>query len=620
MARGFLSGIVWGGLFSGVCLGAWSLAGEYPARGAMISPPSGTVDSQVLASADPGSDVPTDPPVPEVSDPKDGSAPLIVQDPEAGEVAKPKPDLSQPGRRPVAETGIDRPELPKGSLNAPSAPVAVGADTKPLAPPVVGGAPDLPASGLPAASTAPVIAGRDAPIKPGASAPLPGAPAPEARPIIVTGPAQPPAPVVPSADSALVAERTDVTPDPTSEPVNPEPATPEPVTPDPEVAEPLTPKPEVAEPVAPEPEVAEPVTPEPEVAEPVTPEPEVAEPVTTEPEVAEPVTPEPELAEPVTPEPEVAEPVTPEPGAPGSEGPELALVPPAPSVSPLFERTDPVPEPDIATQPPIAPTVGKPARSLIGRGPEPLDDPEPQPEIVEGLTPVGALTADSPLIRFAATVEAPAGVPRMAVVLVDDGSGPLGPSALQSFPFPVSFAIAPSHPDAAGAAKGYRDLGFEVLVLGDLPEGAQASDVEVTISGILDAVPQAVAVLEAPGGSLQENRAIAGQVASYLAGSGHGLVMQPKGLNTAQKLALKDGVPAVTIFRDFDGEGQDATVIRRTLDQAAFRARQEGGVVMMGRLRADTITALVLWGLQDRSGTITLVPVSTVLTEALSDG
>ncbi len=106
--------------------------------------------------------------------------------------------------------------------------------------------------------------------------------------------------------------------------------------------------------------------------------------------------------------------------------------------------------------------------------------------------------------------------------------------------------------------------------------------------------------------------------ASYLAGSGHGLVMQPKGLNTAQKLALKDGVPAVTIFRDFDGEGQDATVIRRTLDQAAFRDRQEGGVVMMGRLGADTITVQVLWGLQDRSGTITLVPVSTVLTEALA--
>lgn len=536
MARGFLSGVVWGGLFSGICLGAWSLSADYPSRSALIPAPSGAVDSTLLGAADPRAPVPADPPAPEATDPKDTSAPVIVQAPDAGAVTKPKPDLSEPGRRPVAETGIDRPDLPKGGLNAPTAPVAVGADTTPLAPPLVGAAPDLPGSGLPAVSTAPVIAGRDAPIKPGAGAPLPDAPTPEGKPIIVTGPAQPPAPAVPNADSALV----DVTPEPAFKTVT-------------------------LDPVAPAPETQDPVTPAGQTTDPVTPDPAVA-----------------------------------------------------PAPAPLFEQAEPLPEPVIATQPPVAPTVGKPARSLVGRAAEPQEDPAPQPAPAEGVTPVGALTADSPLIRFAAKVDAPADVPRMAVVLVDDGSGPLGPSGLQSFPFPVSFAIAPAHPDAAAAVKGYRDLGFEVLVLGDLPEGARASDVEVTMSGILEAVPQAVAVLEAPGGSLQENRAIAGQVASYLAGSGRGLVMQPKGLNTAQKLALKDGVPAVTVFRDFDGEGQDATVIRRTLDQAAFRARQEGGVVMMGRLRADTITALVLWGLQDRSDSIALVPVSTLLTEAVA--
>lgn len=58
-------------------------------------------------------------------------------------------------------------------------------------------------------------------------------------------------------------------------------------------------------------------------------------------------------------------------------------------------------------------------------------------------------------------------------------------------------------------------------------------------------------------------------------------------------------------------------LIRRTLDQASFRARQEGGVVMMGRVRANTVSALVQWGLQDRGNEITLVPVSTVLTESL---
>ena len=67
------------------------------------------------------------------------------------------------------------------------------------------------------------------------------------------------------------------------------------------------------------------------------------------------------------------------------------------------------------------------------------------------------------------------------------------------------------------------------------------------------------------------------------------------------------------MFRDFDESGQDATVIRRFLDQAAFRARQEGSVIMVGRLRPATISALLLWGLQDRAASVRLTPISEVL-------
>nr|WP_320179439.1 divergent polysaccharide deacetylase family protein [Roseovarius pacificus] len=73
-------------------------------------------------------------------------------------------------------------------------------------------------------------------------------------------------------------------------------------------------------------------------------------------------------------------------------------------------------------------------------------------------------------------------------------------------------------------------------------------------------------------------------------------------------------MPSTTVFRDFDAKGQDATVIRRFLDQAAFKAGQdENGVVMVGRLRPDTISALLLWGLQDRASSVALAPVSAVL-------
>ncbi len=69
----------------------------------------------------------------------------------------------------------------------------------------------------------------------------------------------------------------------------------------------------------------------------------------------------------------------------------------------------------------------------------------------------------------------------------------------------------------------------------------------------------------------------------------------------------------VSILRDFDGEGQDARTKRRFLDGAAFRARQDGSVVMLGRLTPDTLSALLLWSLQDRAASVAMVPVSAVL-------
>lgn len=115
------------------------------------------------------------------------------------------------------------------------------------------------------------------------------------------------------------------------------------------------------------------------------------------------------------------------------------------------------------------------------------------------------------------------------------------------------------------------------------------------------------------GDGLQGAREVSDQVAEVLLASGHGLVMLANGLNTAQKLASREGVPAATVFRDFDGKGQNATVIRRFLDQAAFKADQEGGVIMVGRVHDETLSALMVWGLQDRASTVSLAPVSAVL-------
>jgi polysaccharide deacetylase 2 family uncharacterized protein YibQ len=219
-----------------------------------------------------------------------------------------------------------------------------------------------------------------------------------------------------------------------------------------------------------------------------------------------------------------------------------------------------------------------------------------------------------PLEKFAADFANPEGKPLMSIVLIDDGSSPIGFDALSSFPYPLSFAVDADWPGAAEAAAKYRAAGFEVLAMADLPEGAGAADTEVAMQAYLEAVPEAVAILEGTESGLQSSREAAEQLAPILLDSGHGIVMHPKGLNTAQKLLSREGVKAATVFRDFDAKGQEATVIRRFLDQAAFKAGQEdGGVIMLGRMRAETVSALLLWGLQDRASRVALAPVSAVL-------
>lgn len=243
-----------------------------------------------------------------------------------------------------------------------------------------------------------------------------------------------------------------------------------------------------------------------------------------------------------------------------------------------------------------------------------LDEAPPERAPEAGEADQAGAGAEGALLRNAVAVEVPQGRPLMAIVLIDEGNDALGLEALGAFPYPLSIAIPASRADAGEAAARYREAGFEVLLVVDLPEGAGPSDVETAMAAWLDRVPQAAAVIEGDGTGLQSSREASAQLAPILLETGHGLVMRPNGLDTAQKLIAREGVPSATLFRDFDGQGQNAAAVRRFLDQAAMRAgQQEAGVIMLGRLRADTISALLLWGLQDRAASVALVPVSAVL-------
>ncbi|KIC48573.1 divergent polysaccharide deacteylase family protein [Tateyamaria sp. ANG-S1] len=488
MARGFLSGILWGGVVSVAGAAALSIASDSPTG----------PDAVVLAPQ--GADAPQT---------GTGETPQTIGD----------ADLVRDG---------DVPQVGSPEPDDVTAAEAAGADTPTV--PQTGDAEDL-STPADADDGARIAVDSTAPAQPSVQGDAPTAPTDETELSISTDPAQPPAPDVPDAPSAF-SEEASVVPDGTD-----------------------TPGAEAPAPAAPG------TTPAPQA-------PEVADsPVAVEPDPA------------------------PEQTQDRTAGLPSAL--------------DPATDTD-------RPSIGRPATSLIDRDTAPDDTTEAAPTETAEVTPAGP-----PMEAFAAPFENPEDKPLMSIVLIDNGAdltgGTVGLAALQSFPYPLSFAVNASLPDAAERAAEYRGQGFEVAVLLDMPTGATAADAEVTLSAAIDAVPQAVAVMEGTGIGLQESRDVSDQVAAAVLASGHGLVLQSKGLNTAQKLAAREGVPAGLIFRDFDSAGQTPTVIRRFLDQAAFRAGQEGAVIMVGRVQPDTISALLLWGLQDRAERVALSPVSAAL-------
>ena len=246
--------------------------------------------------------------------------------------------------------------------------------------------------------------------------------------------------------------------------------------------------------------------------------------------------------------------------------------------------------------------------------PDATDEAEIEIEVAEqGQAPLadGAGTGRA-LSDFGAPFEA-ADLPLMSVVLLDDGSLSDAPVAVAAVPFPVSVALDPTQPGAIDRMQAYRAAGIEVLARAKLPEGAQPADVAVTMEGSFAALPQTVALIDVGEGGLQSDQAVTAAAISALAQDGRGLVTVSRGLNTALREAESQSVPAATIYRDLDSEGQDARVIRRFLDQAAFRARQESGVVLLGRVRPDTLSALQLWGQANRATQVSVAPISAVL-------
>ncbi|MFN3644573.1 MAG: divergent polysaccharide deacetylase family protein, partial [Gemmobacter sp.] len=332
--------------------------------------------------------------------------------------------------------------------------------------------------------------------------------------------------------------------------------------------------------------------------------------------------------------------------APAGTPPDTPPAPPAVSGDPLpvaaMAPPPPAPVPVPAARPAAGlrstvpgvvtgglPQVGAPA------APRPEAAPGVVPSVVTGVVtgrlpqigapadpasvpPVAEAAADDtvPLPAWAAHArdfDNPSGKPPFAIILLDAGQGDIDRAALAAGPVPITLAIDPAAPRAPEIAAAWRAAGQEVLILGAaLPAAPRAADAEVAVEALAGLIPQAVGLIDAPLGGVQGDRTVSAMLIGALAPRGLGIVTWDRGLNSAEQIARREAVPSATVFRDLDGAGESAVTIRRYLDRAAFRAAQEGRVVVAGRLTAETVAAIAAWTLEPRAATVALAPVSAI--------
>ncbi|WP_333869654.1 divergent polysaccharide deacetylase family protein [Cypionkella sp.] len=373
--------------------------------------------------------------------------------------------------------------------------------------------------------------------------------------------------------------------------------------------------------------------------------------------------PEAKTAQPSTPAPSPAPPavvslapVVPVQPAPAVAAPQIALltppasVPSEPAALPKLSDTDQAPKADAAPAPlPVedallapaltAPTPATPTPAAPVPAPA-----SPKPTVPERLSPVAELpktvdgvtlgrlpsiaaapaaqtdapdpAADMPLVKFARPFTNAAGKPLFAVVLKDSGAADLDRAALAALPFPISFVLNPMDSTASDAEKIYRAGGQEVVMLASgIPQGASPADLEQSFQ-INDAVlPQTVVVMDLETNGFQDDRSLSTQVVAVVKAMGRGLLTYDRGLNPADQVARREGLPSAMIFRELDAQNESAPLIRRYLDRAAFKAAQEGRVVVLGSTNLETITALMEWAVEGRGASVALAPISAVLSK-----
>ncbi|MFN4128775.1 MAG: divergent polysaccharide deacetylase family protein [Paracoccaceae bacterium] len=309
---------------------------------------------------------------------------------------------------------------------------------------------------------------------------------------------------------------------------------------------------------------------------------------------------------------------------------EEALLAPLPEVPADVTRAEPAPSNPVPPMPlpePDAPAGGEGALAatpdlanqapgvVTGRLPRIGADAAPAPEAGPEAAPDGVAGEGlPPRQRYARPFDNAAQKPLFAILLQDNGQDGVNRAELAALDLPLSIVIDPLSEGAAERAAIWRAGGQEVVMAGTgIPVGAGPGDLEQSFQVLSARMPEAVAVVDPDGRTFQNNGPLAAQVVPILVEQGRGLVTFDQGLNAADRQARREGLVAAVIYRSIDGEGEDSPVIRRYLDRAAFKAAQEGRVIVIGALRPETVAGVLQWAVEGRAATVALAPISAML-------
>lgn len=235
------------------------------------------------------------------------------------------------------------------------------------------------------------------------------------------------------------------------------------------------------------------------------------------------------------------------------------------------------------------------------------------------LGPAPDLQAGAALADNAAGFSGDSSRPLMSIILIDTGENPDLRAGLTALTAPITFGVEADIRDAEEVATGYRNAGFEVTavlpasgrlgLVPDLPE----EEVEPLLARVFQRVPVAATVMDPIGGPLPKDRRIANAVLEALSVTGHGLLThRGNGLNNVPIIASEQGVPSELVYRVIDEESGQAN-INLALERAVLDASRSGHVIVVGRVRQETVTTLFSWLLGSGAREVTIAPASAVL-------